>query len=537
MTNRLGTELLGPDDEVFTIVEFLGSGYFGEVFKAVGKTSGTAVAVKMLPADGVDATESIRIRSFLNEQMGALLQIRHPNVVTYLYIDEGKTSELGPYIMLEYVDGGTLFQFLKERRDVNDQLPLTTALRSMVQIALGAQAINEHLVHRDIKPDNILLVGADERTIKIGDFGIAKRALERTRQETFKGIQHLRYMAPEVIRREENTTKIDIYSVGLVFYEVLTLQHPLVSQMKDLDDPFEWQDVHLHKQCADVRTVRPEVSRQIAWLLLRMTDKSPNVRPTWDEVLTALASGSLNDAAPIKSVDQDLVALMERTAEIKFQEERERSFETLQKKKAAQDAAGRSAKRTSEVKARQEQLLSEFDEIIVALNSSVPDYPFVIQQNENVRKYVLPSKQSIVISLQPASWVEVIIGDKGNIRALGVMAIEGALSYNLVLRGPAENVFQATWTAIGATVSGIVNGDSRMSAYTESGVDAATIEFMENFRENMAWQRDVPKYFAFRNLQNFFVRFTSSGLGLYNFRQLDLHESFKELVKMALKMP
>ena len=127
-------------------------------------------------------------------------------------------------------------------------------------VALGAQAINEHLVHRDIKPDNILLDGPSDKPIpRIADFGIAKIATEPTRPETFKGIQPVWYMAPEACRQEKNTYKMDVYSVGLVFYQILTLNHPLLSFVTDPTDWVQWREVHLTHACPDVRNTRTDV--------------------------------------------------------------------------------------------------------------------------------------------------------------------------------------------------------------------------------------------------------------------------------------
>src|SRR5437867_7017735 len=95
----------------------------------------------------------------------------------------------------------------------------------MIGIAAGAQAINERLIHRDIKPDNIIITEND--IPKIGDFGISKVLGAATRPESFKGGQHLRYMAPEGWSMTTNTPKLDVYSTGIVFYEMITGEHPL----------------------------------------------------------------------------------------------------------------------------------------------------------------------------------------------------------------------------------------------------------------------------------------------------------------------
>ena len=120
----------------------------------------------------------------------------------------------------------------------------------MIDIAQGVRAINERLIHRDIKPDNILI---DDTHLKIGDFGISKVIDEQTRTMTFKGGQHIFYMAPEGWEGQTNTFKLDVYSVGLVFYEILTLNHPLRQFVPDPNDWRDWQKAHLFSACPDIR--------------------------------------------------------------------------------------------------------------------------------------------------------------------------------------------------------------------------------------------------------------------------------------------
>jgi serine/threonine protein kinase len=275
----LGTTFAGPRRETFKISDFLGQGAFGEVYRAAGETSGLVVAVKLLPVGALASPDS---RIALLNEIRAAEQVEHPNVVQVLHVNDGTSSDIGPYVVMEYVSGGSLAKVLR----AGGQIPLTRAVEMMTDIAQGARAVNAKLIHRDIKPDNILIEGS---RLKIGDFGISKFVDESTRLFTFKGGQHIWYMAPEAWQNQANTVYLDVYSVGLVFYEILTLKHPLLQYVKDPNNFLDWEKAHLYQQCPDVRDQRKDIPLSIAQLLSRMVTKRPNDRPLWDDVLKVLS--------------------------------------------------------------------------------------------------------------------------------------------------------------------------------------------------------------------------------------------------------
>jgi len=147
------------DNETFKTTDFLGQGAFGEVYRAAGETSGRVVAIKLLPLGAfADADSKIALLNEINTAQ----QIRHPNVVQVLFVNDGNSSTIGPYAVMEYVSGGSLASVLR----AGTRIPLERAIEMMIDIAQGTKAINEKLIHRDIKPDNILIEGSK---LRIGD--------------------------------------------------------------------------------------------------------------------------------------------------------------------------------------------------------------------------------------------------------------------------------------------------------------------------------------------------------------------------------
>lgn len=149
------------------------------------------------------------------------------------------------------------------------------------------KAINAKLVHRDLKPDNILLDTA-AGALKIGDFGLGKLVGAATRSRTLKGTNHVMYTAPEAWQNQANTPAMDMYAMGIVFFELATLRHPY--RVDPSADPLDaWRRAHLSQTPADPRALNPALPLDLAQLITKMMAKRPDDRfRDWDEVLTRL---------------------------------------------------------------------------------------------------------------------------------------------------------------------------------------------------------------------------------------------------------
>ena len=196
----------------------LGHGGMATVYCAHDLKLGRQVAIKLL-ADNFAGDDDVRKRFSREARMAAKLD--HPNVVQVFDVGE---EDDRPYIVMEYVDGGTVGDRIEGRRRA---LPRAEAIRLLCQLCDGlGHAHARKLIHRDIKPQNLLLRSSDD-CLKITDFGIARAAEETTRlTRPGKVIGTDRYMAPEQLRDEKITPATDVYACGVVADEMLPQSRP-----------------------------------------------------------------------------------------------------------------------------------------------------------------------------------------------------------------------------------------------------------------------------------------------------------------------
>src|SRR5262245_25131646 len=210
----------------FRVVALLGAGGMGEVYRARDERLHRDVALKLVKAQ---AAGSDAVDRFLREAQAASA-LNHPNIVT---IHEVGETDAGRYIVMELVEGRTLQDLVLDRPDVNTVLRIGTQLAKALSAAHAAG-----ITHRDIKPANVMV--RDDGYVKILDFGLARlrpsAATDLTRQDTEADTQAVtkenvvigtyRYMSPEQAYGSSVDSRADVFSLGLVLYELLTGQHP-----------------------------------------------------------------------------------------------------------------------------------------------------------------------------------------------------------------------------------------------------------------------------------------------------------------------
>ncbi len=206
-------------DGRYEIQEILGVGGMAVVYKARDNVEDRIVAIKILKEEFVSNEEFVR--RFKNESK-AIAVLSHPNIVKVYDVSFG---DLIQYIVMEYIDGITLKEYIERQ----GSLRWKDAVYFTLQILKGLQhAHDKGIVHRDIKPQNIMVLA--DGTIKVTDFGIARFARSEQRTITDKAIGSVHYISPEQARGEKTDEKADIYSVGVMLYEMLTGQLPFQAE-------------------------------------------------------------------------------------------------------------------------------------------------------------------------------------------------------------------------------------------------------------------------------------------------------------------
>ena len=288
----IGTRLNGR----YRIEDRIGAGGMSTVYRAFDETLERQVAIKIL--HGHISEDAPSLERFRREAR-TVAQLSHPHVV--MVIDAGE-DEGHPYIVFEHVRGETL----KDRIRREGQLPVAEAVAYAIEIGRGLQAAHERsLVHRDVKPQNVLI--DDEGRAKVTDFGIALGLESNQLTGAGKVIGTTDYVSPEQAMGQEVTGQSDVYSLGIVLYEMLTGRVPFSG-----DNHVSVAMKHIHEGMPDVRSVRPEVSAVLASLIERATAKDQRARyasmadfvKDLEEVLTyesARSGGATGEATAILS--------------------------------------------------------------------------------------------------------------------------------------------------------------------------------------------------------------------------------------------
>lgn len=268
----------------YEIIKSIGEGGMANVYLGYDTILDRNVAIKVLRGDL--ANDEKFVRRFQREALSAS-SLSHPNIVA-MY-DVGEDDGLY-YIVMEYVEGKTLKQLLKKR----GSLTLSEAIDIMLQLTDGmAHAHDSYIVHRDLKPQNIMI--QDDGQIKITDFGIAMALNSTQLTQTNSVMGSVHYLPPEQAAGKGTTIKSDIYSMGIIFYELLTGELPFKG-----DSAVEIALKQMKEPLPDVHKLNNDIPQSIENIILKSTAKNPknrydDAKSMHNDLLTALNDDRINE--------------------------------------------------------------------------------------------------------------------------------------------------------------------------------------------------------------------------------------------------
>ncbi|MCL6632117.1 MAG: Stk1 family PASTA domain-containing Ser/Thr kinase [Alicyclobacillus herbarius] len=299
MSRRLGDR--------YELREQVGGGGMAVVYRALDTLLGRTVAVKMLRPQYVEDEEFI---SRFRQEAQSAARLSHPNIVN-IY-DVGMTDG-EYYIVMEFVDGPTLKDLIREKGALSPEQ--TVAITCQICDALQ-HAHSHHIVHRDIKPHNILLTKSGQ--VKVTDFGIARALTGNTVTIDHSGsvLGSVHYLSPEQARGGAADIKSDIYSLGVVMYEMLTGRLPFQG-----DSAVSVALKHLRDQFVEPRQIRPEIPQSLENIVLRCLVKQaderyPDMKALRNDLDEALANPDVPKFEPPHDVSEATIAIPAITEDV-----------------------------------------------------------------------------------------------------------------------------------------------------------------------------------------------------------------------------
>lgn len=250
-------------------------GGMGEIYKAVEKNSGEEVIVKFI------RIFSDELKDLQKREIDISIEFNHKNIVRTRDVGEAilENGEKCFYIVQDFYKNGNL------RNVIRSPKTFDIWYSQIIDILYGMKEIHKRIVHRDLKPENTLI--DDDGHLRISDFGLSKYIEDATQTKTFKGKGTLPYMAPECWKGEKNTPAMDIYSLGIMFFEIITGNLPM--ELFRTED--EFRNWHRFELMPSISKHRNDIPLKVNQIIQKMTQKSVNDRyASIDEVIAEFES-------------------------------------------------------------------------------------------------------------------------------------------------------------------------------------------------------------------------------------------------------
>jgi serine/threonine protein kinase len=281
-------DIRDENGNLYSQFTFYKKGGMGEIYKGIEKKSNQEIVAKLiLIADPTD-------KELLVHELESSLHLSHKNIVkTY---SSGEITIDGNnylYIVQKYYSLGNLRSFIRAN------IPIEKCISMIMDILSGMEEMHKIIVHRDLKPENILI--DSDKHLCITDFGLSKYIDEKTRTRSYKGGGTIPYMSPECWMGDSNTKAMDIYSAGIIFFEILTGKHPYTATTE-----YEWRNKHMFTPMPDISAFRSDLNTKHKQIIQKMTAK--NISDRYSNISDIISA--LNEAIKLsRDTAQDIERL------------------------------------------------------------------------------------------------------------------------------------------------------------------------------------------------------------------------------------
>lgn len=424
-------------DNQYKLLEKLGSGGFGDVYKAFDSFNTKEVAIKIFQ-NSLNLTDSAALDIWTREAKQAT-NIHDVNVIESIEFREGEFPDGSEkyYLVMELADGGNLGKIINTHKSEVKYFSNSDLKAMFLEVLNGLKAIHKIALHRDLKPENILIVN---KSLKISDFGLAKYVDESTRTRTFKGAGTPRYMAPESWTRGQMSKATDIYSLGIVFFQIATLELPFSSA-----DDYEMENLHRFGSIPSAKSKNAGLSNRIDGIIEKMMQKSPSDRyPDAESVIA-----DLQHSEP--TTPTEVGPLVETAKAILDQEQKEKS-ELLKKNADAQ-------KKRATIQYKINELIEKTQTIIDNINNQLPEEKLVLSKGSDTSYTLIWAKRDLIrIEFNPE-----LYDSRIKIDGLNVIA-SGTIEYSLARQDEGMNLIltqnegdeYGTWKVLEINTSALV---------------------------------------------------------------------------------
>ncbi|UDI78466.1 Stk1 family PASTA domain-containing Ser/Thr kinase [Staphylococcus taiwanensis] len=297
----------------YKVVDKLGGGGMSTVYLAEDTILNRKVAIKAISIPQNEKEETMKR---FEREVNNATQLSHKNIVEVYDVQEDEECF---FLIMEYIDGPTLSEYIHSHGPLN----VDTAIEFTEQILNGVkQAHEKRIIHRDIKPQNILI--DKNKTLKIFDFGIAKALSETSMTQTNHVLGTVQYLSPEQAKGETTNESTDIYSIGIVLYEMIVGEPPFNGETA-----VSIAIKHIQDTIPNITDLRPDIPQALSNVVLRATEKDPdnryqNVKEMKDDLSSVLASSRENEKKhSLENDETDTVSIDKNEIKNKMQEQSE----------------------------------------------------------------------------------------------------------------------------------------------------------------------------------------------------------------------